>query len=107
MTNKDACNNEKTGFDEETVKPTRTLSFLPEITEELKAMHQSEKDDIARRGDEDSETAVCGIPRHLLGVFLALLFGVIIGTLILVIYYDPNDSDLTKNGSPTTSPTMP
>jgi hypothetical protein len=94
----------KSDGEAEEEKPVRHSSMLPEVTEEIMALHLAEKEEMARTPSGDGEhKECCGIPYYLGMALLVLGVAVIIGTVLLVIYHDPND----ETNSPTSSPTIP
>jgi hypothetical protein len=93
----------KSDEEAEEEQPVRQCSMLPVVTDEIMALHLAEKEEMARTPSGDGEhKECCGIPYYLGVALLVLGVAVIIGTVILVIYYDPDD----ETDSPTSSPTI-
>jgi hypothetical protein len=89
--------------DEEAGEEKRRSSMLPEVTEEIMALHLAEKEEMARtpRGDGEHKEC-CGIPYYLGLALLVLGVAVIVGTVLLVIYHNSDE----ETNSPTPSPTI-
>lgn len=78
--------------------------LLPEVTDEIVALHQAEKEDLARTPSREGEhKECCGIPYYLVLALLVLGVAVVTGTVLLVVYYDGDD----ETDSPTPSPSTP
>ncbi len=80
--------------DPEPAPPTRALSkqssLLPVVTDEIMADYVEELRRKTEHPDGEDTPEICGIPYYLMAILLALGVAVITGTVLAVIYYDPN-----------------
>eukprot|EP00980_Cylindrotheca_fusiformis_P003517 scaffold783_cov118-Cylindrotheca_fusiformis.AAC.3 len=84
--------------------PGKIAILLPEVTDEIVALHQAEKEELARTRNGDGEhKECCGIPCYLAITLLVLGVAVVTGTVLLVVLYDPDDDTDPPTQSPTSA----
>lgn len=99
-------NEEETNQTVERKSNKRVPELLPAVTPEIEAEYRKEQE--ARSNGHPGKNReephhVCGIPYYLFMTLVALGVAVIVGTVLAVIYYDPNKFDVTPD---TASPTL-
>jgi hypothetical protein len=80
-------------------------SILPPVTDAIREEYEREQT-LIREGaaSKDKHRHVCGIPCMLMGALLVLVGLVIAGTVLAVIYYDPNSGIKPPSESPSAAP---
>lgn len=80
-------------------------SILPEITDELLELHQAESAEMNETSNQDDKhKQCCGIPIKLMLALIVLSLAVVTGTVLLVIYYEPDKIKQSPPSTPTASP---
>lgn len=80
-------------------------SILPEITDELLELYQAESAEMNEASNKDDEhKQCCGIPIKLMLALIVLSLAVVTGTVLLVIYYEPDEIKQSPTSTPTASP---
>ncbi len=95
---------------EEDDDSTKLESILPPITPEILeeyrkevALREAAKEN-GWRNQHKSLLACCGVPSFLMLVLILLVIMVIVGTIVAVVFYDPNDGVLPPSDAPSMAP---